>query len=161
MISEAFLVLKANKEGLPLALAPLVLVAMNVVYSLGAFCAGAWSDRTSPATLLLWGLAALVCADIVLALAPCVLGALVGIGLWGLALSQGLLAKLVAQTAPAELRGSAFGSFNLATGVTMLLASTIAGLVWEHVGAAATFLVGAGFAILAAALIVGLGKNGR
>lgn len=159
--SEAFLVLKANDEGLPLALAPLVLVAMNVVYALGAYPAGAWSDRTSPTTLLLWGLAALVCADMALALAQSVLGAFVGIALWGvhMALTQGLLAKLVAQSAPAALRGSAFGVFNLATGVTMLIANAIAGLLWEHGGAAATFLGGAAFAVLAAVLVIRPGSG--
>lgn len=159
--SEAFLVLKANDEGLPLALAPLVLVVMNVIYSLGAYPAGAWSDRASPTTLLLWGLVALVLADLALALAPGVFGALVGVALWGvhLALTQGLLAKLVAQSAPADLRGSAFGLFNLATGVAMLAASAIAGFLWEGVGPAATFLGGAGFAVLAAALIALVGRQ--
>ena len=154
--SEAFLVLKASDEGLPLALAPLVLVAMNVVYSLGAYPAGAWSDQTKPTTLLLWGLIALVIADLVLAFASDVLGVFVGIALWGahMALTQGLLAKLVAQHAPADLRGSAFGLFNLATGAAMLAASVIAGLLWEQAGATATFLGGAGFAILAAGLAV-------
>lgn len=154
--SEAFLVLKANEEGLPITLAPLVLVAMNVVYSIGAFPAGAWSDRASPTILLLWGLLALVFADLTLALTPGVTGAFAGIGLWGvhMALTQGLLAKLVAQTAPAELRGSAFGLFNLATGVTMLFASAIAGLLWDHVGSDAAFLGGAVFAACAAVLLV-------
>lgn len=94
---------------------------MNVVYSLGAYPAGAWSDETSPKRLLLWGLVALIFADLALALAPGVFGAFVGIALWGahLALTQGLLAKLVAQSAPADLRGSAFGIFNLAIGVAM------------------------------------------
>lgn len=161
--SEAFLVLKANGEGLPLALAPLVLVAMNVVYSLGAYPAGAWSDRTSPTTLLLWGLAALVLADLALALSPGVFGAFIGIALWGvhLAMTQGLLAKLVAQSAPADLRGSAFGLFNLASGAAMLAASAIAGLLWEVIGPAATFLGGAGFAILAAVLVILLAGRQR
>lgn len=161
--SEAFLVLKANDEGLPLALAPLVLVVMNVIYSLGAYPAGAWSDRASPTTLLLWGLVALVLADLALALAPGVFGAFVGIALWGvhLALTQGLLAKLVAQSAPADLRGSAFGLFNLAIGVAMLAASAIAGLLWEGVGLAATFLGGAGFAVVAAVLVTLLGGQQR
>jgi MFS family permease len=153
--SEAFLVLKAHGEGLPLALAPLVLVAMNVVYSLGAYPAGVWSDRVSSTTLLLLGLAALIGADLALALAPGVPGAFLGIALWGahMALTQGLLAKLVAQHAPAELRGSAFGLFNLATGGAMLAASVIAGLLWDAIGPAATFMAGAGFAILAALLV--------
>ena len=161
--SEAFLVLRANGEGLPLALAPLVLVAMNVVYSLGAYPAGAWSDRTSATTLLLWGLVALVFADLALALAPGLLGAFVGIASWGahLALTQGLLAKLVAQSAPPDLRGSAFGLFNLAIGAAMLAASAIAGLLWEGIGPAATFLAGAGFAVLAAVLITVRGGQQR
>lgn len=102
----------------------------------------------------------MVCADLALAFAPSVLGA-VGIALWGvhMALTQGWLAKLVAQNAPAELRGSAFGLFNLATGVTTLFASVIAGLLWEHVGSAATFLGGAGFAVLSAILVVRLGRK--
>lgn len=161
--SEAFLVLKANGEGLPLALAPLVLVAMNVAYSLGAYPAGAWSDETPPKRLLLWGLAALIFADLALALAPGVFGAFVGIALWGvhLALTQGLLAKLVAQSAPADLRGSAFGLFNLATGVAMLAASATAGVLWEGVGPAATFLGGAGFAVVAAVLVTLVGGQQR
>lgn len=157
--SEAFLVLKANAEGLPLVLAPLVLVAMNVVYSLGAYPAGAWSDEVSPKRVLLWGLGALILADLALALAPGVFGAFAGIALWGahLALTQGFLAKLVAQNAPADLRGTAFGLFNLAIGVAMLAASAIAGLLWEGVGPAATFLGGAGFAAIAAVLVALLG----
>lgn len=146
--------LKANDEGLPLVLAPLVLVTMNIVYSLGAYPAGAWSDHTKPKALLLWGLAALVCADLVLAFAPGVPGVFMGIALWGahMALTQGLLAKLVAQHTPADLRGSAFGLFNLATGAATLAASVIAGLLWERAGPAATFLGGAGFAALGAVL---------
>ncbi|MDP3458500.1 MAG: MFS transporter [Hyphomonas sp.] len=161
--SEAFLVLKANDEGLPLALAPLVLVVMNVIYSLGAYPAGAWSDRASPATLLLWGLVALFFADLMLALSPGVFSAFAGIALWGahLALTQGLLAKLVAQSAPADLRGSAFGLFNLATGIAMLAASAIAGVLWDGIGPSATFLGGAGFAVLAAVLIILLGRQAR
>jgi MFS family permease len=150
--SEAFLVLRASEQGLPLAFAPLVLVAMNVVYSLGAYPAGVWSDNTKPVTLLFWGLIALVAADLALAFASNVIGVFGGIALWGahMALTQGLLSKLVAQEAPPDLRGSAFGLFNLATGGAMLAASAIAGLLWERAGAAATFFGGAGFAVLAA-----------
>ncbi|RME68611.1 MAG: MFS transporter [Alphaproteobacteria bacterium] len=152
--SEAFLVLKANAEGLPLSLSPLVLIAMNIVYSLGAYPAGAWSDHAPPAVLMLWGLAALAAADLILAFVPGVMGAFAGIMLWGthMALTQGLLAKLVAQRAPADLRGSAFGLFNLATGVTMIPASLMAGLLWQYRGPAATFLTSAAFAVLAAVL---------
>lgn len=146
--SEAFLILKANAEGLPLALTPLVLVVMNVVYSLGAYPAGVLSDRIDGRYLLVSALACLVFADLILALVPGLVGAFAGIALWGLhmALSQGLLAKLVADRAPENLRGSAYGLFNLATGVALLLASVTAGLLWDFMGPSATFIAGAVFA---------------
>lgn len=145
--SEAFLVLRAHDEGLPLTLAPLVFVVMNVIYSLGAYPAGAWSDAATPETLLLWGLGALIGADLLLAFGPGLPWAMLGIGLWGvhMALTQGLLSKLVAQYAPEDLRGSAFGLFNCAIGITMLAASVMAGLFWASFGPAATFIAGAGF----------------
>lgn len=159
--SEAFLVLKAHAEGLPLALAPLVLVTMNVVYALGAYPAGVWSDRSQPAILLVWGLAALLAADLALAFGPGLWGAFAGIALWGLhmAITQGLFAKLVAEHAPEDLRGSAFGLFNLTTGVAMLAASVGAGALWDALGPAATFIAGALFATatgvaLAASLVL-------
>lgn len=154
--SEAFLVLKANAEGLPLALAPLVLVVMNIVYALGAYPAGALSDRIPAGGLLLAGLAALVGADLVLALTPGLLGAFVGIALWGvhMALTQGLLAKLVAQFAPEHLRGSAFGLFNLATGLALLASSVVAGVLWDQFGPGATFLMGSFFAAFAGVLVL-------
>ncbi|MFA6031677.1 MAG: MFS transporter [Myxococcota bacterium] len=149
--SEAFLILKASAEGLPLVLAPLVLVVMNIVYALGAYPAGIWSDRVPAQRLFGWGLVALIAADLSLGLLPGLGGAFLGIALWGvhMALTQGLLAKLVADHAPADLRGSAFGAFNLVTGVAMLFASVIAGLVWDCFGADVTFLVSAGFAAVA------------
>jgi len=154
--SEAFLILKANAEGLPLSLAPLVLVVMNVVYAIWAYPAGILSDRAPPGRLLIWGLVALIAADLALAYLPGLIGAFVGIGLWGvhMAMSQGLLAKLVADHAPANLRGSAFGVFNLASGLALLFASLIAGLVWDQVGPAMTFVVGACFAGLAGILVI-------
>ncbi len=154
--SEAFLVLKANAEGLPLALAPLVLVAMNIVYSAGAYPAGVLADRVNAKTLLVLGLLALIGADLALAEWPGIVGSFVGVGLWGvhMAMTQGLFSKLIADRAPAALRGSAFGLFNLATGVAMLAASIIAGLLWDSAGARATFLAGAGFALLASLLVV-------
>jgi len=153
--SEAFLVLKAHEAGLPLTLAPLVLVAMNVPFSLGAYPAGAWSDRVPPKVLLLLGLATLACADLLLAFAPGLWGVFAGIALWGahMALTQGLLAKLVAQHAPETMRGSAFGMFNLATGVAMLGASVVAGILWEQFGSSATFVAGAMLAMFAAILL--------
>ena len=156
--SEAFLILKASSEGLSLTYAPAVLVAMNVVYALGAYPAGIASDRVSARVLLGWGLVCLILADLVLALVSGLVAAFVGIAFWGLhmALTQGLMAKLVADRAPPELRGSAFGMFNLAAGVAMLFASVVAGLLWDRLGASSTFLAGAGFATVA---LIGLALN--
>lgn len=153
--SEAFLILKAHAEGLPLALAPLVLVAMNIVYALGAYPAGKLSDRVSARAILAAGMICLILADLALAMLHGIGGAFVGIGLWGahMALTQGLFAKLVADNAAPELRGSAYGLFNLATGLTMLFASVIAGLAWDRFGADATFLVGGAFALAAMVLL--------
>ncbi len=146
--SEAFLVLKASAEGLPLTFAPAVLVVMNVVYALGAYPAGVASDRISARFLLGLGLVCLILADLVLALVPGLIAAFAGIALWGLhmALTQGLMAKLVADRAPANMRGSAFGLFNLATGLALLAASVVAGLLWDRFGMSATFVVGGVFA---------------
>ena len=160
--SEAFLILKASSEGLSLTYAPTVLVAMNVVYALGAYPAGIASDHVSARGLLGWGLVSLIAADLVLALVSGLAGAFAGIALWGvhMALTQGLMAKLVADQAPAELRGSAFGLFNLATGIALLAASVVAGLLWDKIGANATFFAGAGIA--ATALIaLNFGRTAR
>lgn len=154
--SEGFLVLKAHADGLPVMYAPLVLVALNLVYSAGAYPSGMLADRMSASVLLVLGLAALVAADLFLALGHGLGASFIGIGLWGvhLALTQGLLSKLVADHAPPELRGSAFGLFNLMTGLAMLLASIVAGLVWDRISPSATFMVGAGFAVLAAIMVL-------
>lgn len=163
--SEAFLILKAADAGLPLMLAPAVLIAMNVVYALGAYPAGMLSDRYPASVLLGAGLAALILADLALALSRGLIGAFAGIALWGLhmALTQGLMAKLVADRAPVELRGSAFGLFNLASGIAMLVASVLAGLLWDMAGPRVTFLAGAGLATIAAIALLAsnvLRKNG-
>ena len=153
--SEAFLILKANAEGLPLALTPLVLVAMNAVYMLAAYPLGSLSDRMSAKTMLIGGLVALVVADLALALLSGLAGTFVGIALWGvhMAATQGLFAKLVADRSPPGLRGSAYGVFNLATGLSLLAASVIAGVAWDAIGPNATFLTGAVFSLVA---LVGL-----
>lgn len=150
--SEAFLVLRARDVGLTVGLVPLVMIVMNVVYSALAYPAGAAADRCRSRTLLLTGLGVLIAADVVLATATAPWMALAGAALWGahMALTQGLFAKLVADRAPSDLTGSAFGVFNLASGGAMLLASVIAGALWESVGPAATFTAGAVLAALAA-----------
>ena len=159
--SEAFLILRAADQGLPLMWAPLVLVVMNVVYSIGAYPAGDLSDRLPARTLFLWGIAALVAADLMLAFGPGLIGVFAGIALWGahMALTQGLLAKLVADNAPAELRGSAFGVFNLAAGVALFAASVAAGVLWDAVGPQATFLGGVAFAAAAALMLMSVKRS--
>ena len=151
--SEAFLILRAQNVGVPIMLAPVVLVAMNVFYAIAAYPAGVISDRISRAAVLAVGILLLVAADIVLALLPSVGGLALGVVLWGLhmGLTQGLLAALVADTAPAELRGTAYGFFNLLGGLAMLAASIIAGALWDIAGPQVTFLAGAGFALVALA----------
>lgn len=148
--SEAFLVLRAQQSGMALALVPLVMVAMNLVYALGAYPFGRLSDQMSHRTLLVWGLLVLVAADLVLAASPHWGSLLLGVILWGihLGMTQGLLAAMVAASAPAELRGSAFGFFNLVCGLAMLLASLLAGLLWDTLGAACTFYAGAACCLL-------------
>ncbi|RPI37534.1 MAG: MFS transporter [Nitrospiraceae bacterium] len=150
--SEAFLVLRARDVGLELGYVPLVMIVMNIFYAGAAYPAGAAADRVSRRILLLFGLALLIAADIVLAFATTPLIVFAGAALWGLhmAFTQGLLSKLVADTAPAELCGTGFGIFNLVSGIALLLASVIAGSLWNSLGASATFLAGAGFAAVAA-----------
>ena len=151
--SEAFLILRARDVGLAIGFVPLIMVVMNVIYSVCAYPAGAAADRIPPRTLLIAGLGMLIAADALLALASSPLLAFIGAGLWGLhmAFTQGLLLKLIADVAPDELRGTAFGAFNLVSGGALLLASVIAGALWTAVGPAATFLAGAAFAAVAAA----------
>ena len=158
--SEAFLILRAKDAGLSLALTPMVFIAMNVVYALVAGPAGALSDRLDRKLVMTVGLMALIAADAVLAFWFTLPGVFVGAALWGLhlALTQGLLAALVADTAPAEARGTAFGVFNLVSGLALLAASSVAGVAWEWLGAAATFKIGGGFAIAA---LVGLALTRR
>ena len=149
--SEAFLVLKAQISGVPMALIPLVMVAMNIVYAACAYPFGKLSDRVSHSTMLAFGLVALIMSDLTLAVGDHWLGLGVGVALWGvhMGMTQGLLATMVAVTAPADLRGTAYGFFNLVSGIAMLLASVVAGLLWDYVGPSATFLAGAAFSLLA------------
>lgn len=154
--SEAFLILRAQAVGLPIVLVPMVLVVMNVVYALAAYPAGMLSDRFNRLTILIIGFALLIAADLTLAFTGDLIGVTLGVVLWGLHMgfTQGLLATLVADTAPPELRGTAFGVFNLLGGLALLAASVVAGILWDQLGAQATFLTGAGFTVLA---LAGLG----
>ena len=153
--SEAFLVLRAQSDGLALMFIPVVLVVMNVAYSLSAYPVGVLSDRVDRVTILFAGILLLIAADAIFALLPGMAGLMIGTALWGLHMgfTQGSFAALIADTAPPELRGTAFGIFNLATGIALLLASIVAGLLWDKVGPQGTFLAGAAFASVA---LVGL-----
>ncbi|WP_413936264.1 MFS transporter [Nitrospira sp. BLG_1] len=149
--SEAFLVLRGQETGISMALVPLVIMAMNIVYAGSAYPFGHLADRMSQTVLLRWGLLVLIAADLVLGLSVHWILVGVGVMLWGLhmGMTQGLLAAMVAQTAPAELRGTAFGLFNLASGVAMLVASLVAGVMWDMLGPLWTFYSGAAFATMA------------
>lgn len=160
--SEAFLVLRAQDVGLALGHIPLVMVVMNLGYAVFAYPAGAAADRVSRRTLLLAGLLILVAADLVLAAASSATLLYAGAGLWGLhmALTQGLMAKLVADASPPGLRGTAFGIFNMVSGVALLAASVLAGALWSIYGPSATFLAGAGFAVAAAVGVAVVDRRG-
>ena len=148
--SEACLVLRAQQVGIAASWVPLVMVAMNLAYAASAYPFGRLSDAIGPHRLLGLGLVVLVASDLVIAGATEWRGLLAGVALWGvhMGMTQGLLAAMVAETAPEELRGTAFGFFNLLAGVATLLASAIAGLLWDRLGSAFTFYAGAGFAAL-------------
>ena len=156
--SEAFLVLRAQQGGIPIALVPLVMVAMNLVYAVSAYPFGKLSDRMSHQGLLVLGLVVLIAADLVLASSNHWGFILAGVALWGvhMGITQGLLATMVADAAPADLRGTAFGLFSLVGGLAMLLASVLAGLFWDRFGASSTFYLGAAFCVLA---ILGLASQ--
>ncbi|MBS0578646.1 MAG: MFS transporter [Proteobacteria bacterium] len=149
--SEAFLVLRAQQSGVPVAWVPLVMVAMNLVYALTAYPFGKLADRMSHRKLLALGLTVLIAADLVLA-SEAHWGVLIaGVALWGMhmGITQGLLATMVAETAPADLRGTAYGFFNLMSGIAMLVSSVVAGLLWDRLGPSATFYAGAIFSAMA------------
>jgi MFS family permease len=153
--SEAFLLLRAQSVGLDLAVVPVVMVVMNIAYTISAWPAGALSDSIGRYGVLTAGFALLILADLALALGTGVAMVVIGAAVWGLhmGLTQGLLAALVADTAPPELRGTAFGVFNLVSGIALLAASIIAGALWGMIGPAGTFYAGALFTTIALALL--------
>lgn len=155
--SEAFLVLRAQQSHIPMALVPLVMVAMNLIYAAAAYPFGKLSDRISHTSLLILGLLVLIAADLVLASSQHWAMILVGVALWGvhMGITQGLLATMVADTAPADLRGTAYGFFNLVSGVALLLASGVAGWLWDQLGAAFTFYAGAAFSVITLLVLAG------
>lgn len=160
--SEAFLVLRAQQSGIPLALVPLVMVAMSLIYALSAYPFGKLSDRMSHTGLLALGLVVLIAADLVLAADDHWGVVMAGVALWGIhmGITQGLLATMVADSAPADLRGTAYGFFNLVSGLAMLVASAIAGLIWDQFGASFTFYAGAAFCVIALVALVWQSNTG-
>ena len=160
--SEAFLVLRALDSGMTLALIPLVMVLMSLVYAASAYPFGKLSDNMSHIKLLVFGLLVLIAADLVLAHSKHWSMVLIGVTLWGLhmGMTQGLLATMVADTAPTDLRGTAYGFFNLLSGIAMLIASVVAGILWDQLGAAFTFYAGAAFCLIAL-LVISIKKSFR
>jgi MFS family permease len=151
--SEAFLILRSQSAGLPIALIPIILVVMNIVYALSAYPAGVLTDKTGRQGVLEIGIAFLIVADIILAFSASLLPLMLGVVFWGLHMgfTQGLLTTLVADTAPVDMRGTAYGVFNFAIGIAMLIASVVAGGLWDAYGPEATFLAGAMFTVVALA----------
>jgi len=149
--SEAFLVIRAQDLGVALAFVPVVLIVMNVVYTTIAYPAGVAADRGHRRALLVWGFIALIAADLILGSTGNPAAFFAGIALWGahMGLTQGLLSAMVADAAPAKLRGSAFGVFHFVSGLALLAASVLAGWLWSAYGAAWTFYAGAAFTAIA------------
>ena len=154
--SEAFLVLRAQQGGIPVALVPLVMVLMNVIYALAAYPFGALSDKVSHTKLLVLGLVFLFIADGVLSLNNDWITVVIGVAIWGLhmGITQGLFATMIADTAPPDLRGTAYGFFNLMSGIALLIASGIAGLLWDEFGAAFAFYASALFSVIALFVLI-------
>lgn len=153
--SEAFLLLDATRLEVPIGLVPLVLIGMNLIYAASSYPVGVAADKIGKAGLLKTGIALLVAADLALALVPGVTGLILGTALWGLHMgfTQGLFAALVADTSPAALRGTAYGFYNLVTGLGLLVASILAGFLWEDFGPRQMFLAGAALAAISALLL--------
>lgn len=149
--SEAFLLLKAQVIGMPISLIPVVMIVMNVVYSSTTYYAGSLSDRLNRKSVLLFGILFLFVADVILGFADNYLLLMMGVVLWGIhmAFSQSVLLTMVTDTAPARLRGTAYGIFNLICGIGILVSSILAGVLWDQFGSSVTFFVGAVFTLLA------------
>lgn len=149
--SEAFLVLRVMNFGMPIAVAPGIMVIMSFTFAISAYPFGKLADQMSHSKLLIIGILILMVADILLAINHHWIALIAGVSLWGIhmGMTQGLLATMIADVAPVDLRGTAYGFFNLASGLMMLVASMLAGFLWEYYGPSMTFYAGAGFCVLA------------
>jgi MFS family permease len=153
--SEAFLILKGIDIGLSEAMSPLTLAIFNLAYVALAYPAGALSDRLKPRSILMVGIVVLIAGNVVLAETGGFAGLVVGTILWGahMALTQGIFARMVADSAPDELRATSFGAFYFVTGAGGLFASLGAGWLWDRQGSSATFLTSAAVAAAALAML--------
>lgn len=153
--SEGFLILKGIDIGLNEAMSPLTLAIFNLAYVALAYPAGALSDRMRPRSILIAGMAVLIAGNLVLAETGSFTGLVIGTFLWGahMALTQGIFARMIADSAPEHLRATSFGAFWFVTGIATLLASLGAGWLWDREGASATFLTSAGIAAAALAML--------
>jgi MFS family permease len=160
--SESFLILKGIDVGLSEAMSPLTLAVFNLAYVLLAYPAGALSDRMSPRAILMAGIAMLIAGDLVLAESSSFAGLLLGTVLWGahMALTQGIFARMIADSAPEQLRATSFGAFYFVSGIGALLASLGAGWLWDRQGAPATFITSALVAAVALAMLMLLAEEG-
>ena len=153
--SEGFLILKGIDIGLTEAMSPLTLAIFNLAYVALAYPAGALSDRMSPRSILMAGMGLLIVGNLVLADTSSFVGLVLGTALWGahMALTQGIFSRMIADSAPGELRATSFGAFWFVTGIASLLASLGAGWLWDREGPAATFATSAGIAAVALAML--------
>ena len=153
--SEAFLILKGIDVGLSEAMSPLTLAIFNLAYVALAYPAGSLSDRMSPRSILLAGMGVLILGNVVLAETSSFAGLVIGTALWGahMALTQGIFSRMIADSAPEELRATSFGAFYFVTGIAGLLASLGAGWLWDRQGSSATFLTSAAIAGVALAML--------
>ncbi|MFL6744742.1 MAG: MFS transporter [Sphingomicrobium sp.] len=153
--SEGFLILKGIEVGLSEAWSPLTLAVFNLAYVALAYPAGALSDRLSPRAILMAGLVVLIGGNVVLAESGSLIGVVLGTALWGahMALTQGIFARMIADSAPEQLRATSFGAFWFVTGIAGLLASLGAGMLWDRDGSSATFLTSAAVAGAALAML--------
>jgi MFS family permease len=159
--SEGFLILKGIDIGLSETMSPITLAIFNLAYVALAYPAGVLSDRMSPRSILIAGILVLIVGNVVLAQSNGFVGVAIGTALWGahMALTQGIFARMVADSAPDELRATSFGAFYFVTGIGTLLASLGAGWLWDNQGASATFLTSAGAAAVALAMLSLLGED--
>jgi MFS family permease len=140
--SDAFLILRSQQAGLPIAWAPLVMVVMNIVYAVSSYPGGLLSDRFGRIAPLVAGTLILILGNILLASSSGLLLPAIGIVCWGLhlGLTQGVLSAMIADAAPAALKATAFGLLNLVSGLGLLTASITAGALWDQIGSSAMFL---------------------